>query len=48
MKAIKKELGEDEGTVESKELEDKIKAAKMPEAAEKVATVTTIALIINI
>ncbi|GIS03816.1 MAG: Lon protease [Candidatus Neomarinimicrobiota bacterium] len=37
MKAIKKELGEDEGTVESKELEDKIKAAKMPEAAEKVA-----------
>ena len=38
MKAIKKELGEDEGTVESKELEDKIKAAKMPEAAEKVAT----------
>jgi len=38
MKAIKKELGEDEGTVESKELEDKIKAAKMPKAAEKVAT----------
>ena len=38
MKAIKKELGEDEGTVESKELEDKIKAAKMPIAAEKVAT----------
>ena len=37
MKAIKKELGEDEGTVESKELEEKIKAAKMPEAAEKVA-----------
>ncbi|MAI85652.1 MAG: endopeptidase La [Candidatus Marinimicrobia bacterium] len=37
MKAIKKELGEDEGTVESKELEDKIKLAKMPEAAEKVA-----------
>ncbi len=37
MKAIKKELGEDEGTVESKELEDKIKSAKMPEAAEKVA-----------
>ncbi len=36
MKAIKKELGEDEGTVESKELEDKIKAAKMPEAAEKI------------
>ncbi len=38
MKAIKKELGEDEGTVESKELEDKIKAAKMPKAAEKVAS----------
>ena len=37
MKAIKKELGEDESTVESKELEDKIKSAKMPEAAEKVA-----------
>jgi len=37
MKAIKKELGEDEGTVEIKELEDKIKAAKMPEESEKVA-----------
>ena len=37
MKAIKKELGEDEGTVELKELEDKIKAAKMPEESEKVA-----------
>ena len=37
MKAIKKELGEDEGTVESKELEDKIKAAKMPEESEQVA-----------
>ena len=37
MKAIKKELGEDEGTVESKELEDKIKLAKMPDSAEKVA-----------
>ena len=37
MKAIKKELGEDEGTVESKELEDKIKAAKMPKAAGKIA-----------
>ncbi len=37
MKAIKKELGEDESTVESKELEEKIKSAKMPEAAEKVA-----------
>ncbi len=36
MKAIKKELGEDEGTVESKELEDKIRAAKMPKAAEKI------------
>ena len=29
MKAIKKELGEDEGTVELKELEDKIKAAQL-------------------
>ncbi len=37
MKAIKKELGEDEGTVELKELEDKIKAAKMPDDSEKVA-----------
>ena len=37
MKAIKKELGEDEGTVESKELEKKIKSAKMPKDAEKVA-----------
>ncbi len=37
MKAIKKELGEDEGTVELKELEDKIKAAKMPDESEKVA-----------
>jgi ATP-dependent Lon protease len=37
MKAIKKELGEDEGSVETKELEDKLKAAKMPEDAEKVA-----------
>ena len=37
MKAIKKELGEDEGTVELKELEDKIKAAEMPEESEKVA-----------
>ena len=37
MKTIKKELGEDEGTVEIKELEDKIKAAKMSEEAEKVA-----------
>ena len=37
MKTIKKELGEDEGSVELKELEDKIKAVKMPEEAEKVA-----------
>ena len=37
MKAIQKELGEDEGTVELKELEDKIKAAKMPEDCESVA-----------
>ena len=37
MKAIKKELGEDEGSVELKELEERIAAAKMPEEAEKVA-----------
>ncbi len=37
MKTIKKELGEDEGTVELKELEDKIKAANMTDEAEKVA-----------
>ena len=37
MKAIQKELGEDEGTVELKELEDRIKAAKMPEDSELVA-----------
>ena len=37
MKTIKKELGEDEGSVELKEIEDKIKAVKMPEEAEKVA-----------
>ena len=37
MKAIQKELGEDEGTVELKELEDRIKAAKMPEESELVA-----------
>ena len=37
MKAIKKELGEDEGTVEIKELEEKIKAVKMPEESQKVA-----------
>ncbi len=38
MKAIKKELGEDEGTVELKDLEDKIKEAKMTKESEKVAT----------
>jgi len=37
MKAIQKELGEDEGTVELKELEKRIRVAKMPEASEKVA-----------
>ena len=37
MKAIKRELGEDEETVEIKELEDRIKAAGLPEEAEKVA-----------
>ena len=37
MKAIQKELGEDEGTVELKEIEDRIKAAKMPEDSESVA-----------
>ncbi len=37
MKAIQKELGEDEGTVETKELEERIKAAKMPEVSESVA-----------
>ncbi len=37
MKAIQKELGEDEGTVEIQELEERIKDAKMPEASEKVA-----------
>ena len=37
MKAIQKELGEDEGTVELKELKEKIKAAKMPEASQSVA-----------
>ena len=37
MKAIQKELGEDEGTVETKELEERIKSAKMPEATESVA-----------
>lgn len=37
MKAIQKELGEDEGTVETKELEERIKSAKMPEDSESVA-----------
>jgi len=37
MKAIRKELGEDESSVELVELEDRIKAAKMTEEAEKVA-----------
>ncbi len=37
MKAIKRELGEDESQVELKEIEEAIKKAKMPEEAEKVA-----------
>ncbi len=37
MKAIKKELGEDEGSVELNELEEKVKKVKMSEEAEKVA-----------
>jgi ATP-dependent Lon protease len=37
MKAIRKELGEDESSVEIKELEDRVKKAKMTEEAEKVA-----------
>ncbi len=37
MKAIKRELGEDEGTVELKELEERVKAAEMPEDVETVA-----------
>ena len=37
MKAIRRELGEDEQTLDQKELEDKIKAAAMSEEAEKVA-----------
>jgi len=37
MKAIRKELGEDESSVELQELEDRVKAAKMTEEAEKVA-----------
>ncbi len=37
MKAIKKELGEDEGTVEISDLEKRVKAVKMSEEAEQVA-----------
>ena len=37
MKAIKKELGEDDQTIEIKELEEKIQTAGMPEEALKVA-----------
>lgn len=37
MKAIKRELGEDESSVELKDLEDAIKAAEMSEEAEKIA-----------
>tara|TARA_B100002051_G_scaffold55275_1_gene50908 strand:- start:93 stop:2414 length:2322 start_codon:yes stop_codon:yes gene_type:complete len=37
MKAIKKELGEDESNLEVKELEEKIKKAKMPKDVKKVA-----------
>ncbi len=37
MKAIRKELGEDEGSVELKELEERIKKAEMSEEAEKIA-----------
>ena len=37
MKAIKRELGEDEAQGELKEIEEAIKKAKMPEEAEKVA-----------
>lgn len=37
MKAIKRELGEDEGTVELTELEERITAAQMSEEAQKVA-----------
>ncbi|MCH7859875.1 MAG: endopeptidase La [Candidatus Marinimicrobia bacterium] len=37
LKAIRRELGEDEQTIDQKELEEKIKAAKMSEEAEKVA-----------
>lgn len=37
MKAIRKELGEDEQSVEANEIEQKVKDAKMPETVEKVA-----------
>lgn len=37
MKAIRKELGEDESSVDLKELEDRVKEAKMTEEAQKVA-----------
>jgi len=37
MKAIKKELGEDEGSVEIQELEERVKKAELSEEAEKVA-----------
>ena len=37
MKAIKKELGDDESNLEVKELEEKIKKAKMPKDVKKVA-----------
>ncbi len=37
MKAIRKELGEDESSVEINEIEDKIKKAKMPKEVDKVA-----------
>ena len=37
MKAIKKELGEDEGSVDHKELENKLEAAKLPKEAKIVA-----------
>ncbi len=37
MKAIKKELGEDDSTIEMKELEEKVANAGMPEEAHKVA-----------
>jgi ATP-dependent Lon protease len=37
LKAIKKELGEDEGSMELSELEDRVRKAKMDKDAEKVA-----------